>query len=63
MDGTANASITNVNARAAAYMIFGGAGGNIPNMDGLYTVAETTTGLEIPNASPGLLERSVNLIL
>ena len=44
MDGTANASITNVNARAAAYMIFGGAGGNIPNMDGLYTVAETTTG-------------------
>ena len=44
MDGTANASITNVNARAAAYMIFGGVGGNIPNMDGLYTVAETSTG-------------------
>lgn len=43
MNGTANASITNVNARAAAEMLFGG-GGNIPNMDGLYTVAETTSG-------------------
>lgn len=44
MDGTTNASITNVNARAAAYMIFGGVGGIIPNMDGLYTVAETGSG-------------------
>lgn len=44
MNGISNASITNVNARAAAQMMFGGAGGNIPNMDGLYTVAETTSG-------------------
>lgn len=44
MNGISNASITNVNARAAAQMMFGGAGGNIPNMDGLYTVAETTAG-------------------
>jgi hypothetical protein len=44
MNGISNASITNVNARAAAEMMFGGAGGNIPNMDGLYTVAETTSG-------------------
>lgn len=44
MDGTPNASITNVNARAAAQMLFGGAPGNLPNMDGLYTVAETTSG-------------------
>lgn len=44
MDGTPNANITNDNARAAAQMLFGGAGGNLPNMDGLYTVAETTSG-------------------
>ena len=51
MDGTANASITNVNARAAAEMMFGGAGGNIPNMDGLYTVAETSTTGQAYNAA------------
>lgn len=44
MDGTPNSSITSTNARAAAQMLFGGAGGNLPNMDGLYTVAETTSG-------------------
>ena len=44
MNGTPNANITNVNARAAAQMLFGGELGNLPNMDGLYTVAETTSG-------------------
>lgn len=44
MNGISNASITNVNARAAAEMMFGGVAGSIPNMDGLYTVAETTAG-------------------
>lgn len=44
MDGTPNANIISPNARAAAQMLFGGAPGNLPNMDGLYTVAETTSG-------------------
>ena len=44
MDGAANSGISNVNAKAAAYYLFGGSIGNIPNMDGLYTVAETSGG-------------------
>lgn len=44
MDGTSNNTITNPNARAAAQLLFGGAGGFIPNTDGLYTVATTTAG-------------------
>ena len=51
MNGISNASITNVNARAAAQMMFGGVAGSIPNMDGLYTVAETSTTGQAYNAA------------
>jgi hypothetical protein len=42
MDGALIANISNPNAKAAAQMLF--PSGSLPNMDGLYTVAETTSG-------------------